>query len=130
MMAAPRVLVVDDEVPNLTTFQRAYRKQFEISLARSGAAGLAALADQQFDVVLSDFGMPNMTGAEFVELAHGVQPVAIVMVTGYMTHPEVLELEASGSVFAIIGKPWSRESITDVVARASEYTRSLRSKEP
>jgi c-di-GMP phosphodiesterase len=128
-MSGPRVLVVDDELPNLTTFQRAYRKQYEISLASSGHAGLAMLADQEFDVVLSDFGMPSMTGAEFVEQAQHVQPVAIVLVTGYMTHPEVVELEASGAVFAIVGKPWSRQSITEIVSRASEHTRSLRAKE-
>jgi CheY-like chemotaxis protein len=126
-MGAPlRLLLVDDELPNLETFKRVYRKLYDISVAPSGPAGLELLGDKQFDVVLSDFGMPGMTGAEFVSKAKRTQPVAVVMVTGYMNHPEVLELETSGEIFAVIGKPWDKQSIIDVIARASECTRSMR----
>jgi CheY-like chemotaxis protein len=125
-MANPRVLIVDDEAPNLATFQRAFRKQYDIHLAQSGTCGLKALAEQEFDVVLSDFGMPMMSGAEFVERARSLQKVAIVMVTGYMDEPRVRELETSGDVFGIIGKPWERGSIVEIVERATEHTRSMR----
>jgi CheY-like chemotaxis protein len=126
-VTAPRLLVVDDEVPNLTTFQRVYRKHYDIHVASSGPAALELLAaGNHFDVILSDFGMPVMTGAEFVERARRLQPVAVVMVTGYMNHPEVLELESSGAVFAIVGKPWDRQTIIEVIARASEHTHALR----
>jgi len=121
-----RLLLVDDEVPNLETFKRVYRKLYDISVAPSGSAGLELLGDHEFDVVLSDFGMPGMTGAEFVSRAKRAQPVAVVMVTGYMNHPEVIELETSGAIFAIIGKPWDKQSIIDVIARASECTQSMR----
>ena len=126
-MSMLRVLVVDDEVPNLRTFQRVYRKHYDIEMASTGSAGLRLLAEREFDVVVLDFGMPQMSGAEFVASARYVQPVAIVMVTGYMTHPDVLELEASREIFALVGKPWDRDALVDVVARASDHTRSLRS---
>ena len=121
-----RLLLVDDEIPNLETFQRVYRKLYDIKVAPSGSAALELLGDSQFDVVLSDFGMPGMTGAEFVSQAKRKQSVAVVMVTGYMNHPEVIELESSGAIFAIVGKPWDKDSIIDVIARASECTRSMR----
>lgn len=121
-----QVLVVDDELPNLRVFQRVYRKHYDVHVASSGEDALKLLGERSFDVVLSDYGMPTMSGAELVEKARHLQPVAFVMVTGYMTHPEVLDLEAAGTVFAVVGKPWEREQVIDVVARASEYTRSLR----
>jgi len=121
-----RVLIVDDEVPNLTTFQRVFRKHFDLQLASSGERALELLAQHEFDVVLSDFGMPVMTGAELVARARELQSVAFVMVTGYMNHPEVIELEASGAVFAIVPKPWERATILDVVARAAEHTLASR----
>jgi CheY-like chemotaxis protein len=124
-----RVLVVDDELPNLQTFRRVYRKLYDVTIAPSGPEALEVMNDQQFDVVLSDFGMPGMSGAEFVSKARCVQPVAVVMVTGYMSLPEVVELEASGAIFAIVGKPWEKQSIIDVVTRASECTRSMRSQQ-
>lgn len=125
-MSTLRVLVVDDEVPNLLTFQRVYRKHYDIQLASSGAAGLQLLAEHEFDVVMVDYAMPLMTGAEFVDGARRVQRVSIVLVTGYTTHPDVLELEASGEIFALVGKPWDRQLLMDMIARASAHTRSLR----
>jgi len=121
-----RLLVVDDELPNLRTFQRVYRKQYEIAIAQSGAEGLALLGDREFDVVLSDFGMPEMNGAELVARAKTIQRVAIVMVTGYVNHPEVVALEQAGEVYAVVGKPWDRDAICEVIARASEYTSTIR----
>lgn len=121
-----RLLLVDDEIPNLETFQRMYRKLYDISVAPSGTVALQLLDKSEFDVVLSDFGMPGMSGAEFVTRAKQTQPVAVVMVTGYMNHPEVLELESSGAVFAIVGKPWDKQHVIDVITRAGECTRALR----
>jgi response regulator RpfG family c-di-GMP phosphodiesterase len=125
-MSMLKVLVVDDEMPNLRTFQRVYRKHYEIQLADTGEGGLDLLSQQEFDAVVLDFGMPVMSGAEFIEKAQRVQPVAVVMVTGYMTHPDVLELESSRRIFALLGKPWNRDELIDAVARAGEHTRALR----
>ena len=122
-----RVLVVDDEVQNLQTFQRVWRREYEIAIADSGAAGLALLAGQEFDVVLTDFGMPEMDGAEFVEVARRTQAVAIVMVTGYIDKPEVRRLEDDGALFGVVGKPWDRSTILDVIERAGAHTRTIRS---
>ena len=126
MSSSIRLLLVDDELPNLETFQRVYRKLYEIHVAPSGYAGLELLGGSEFDVVLSDYGMPGMTGAEFVSKAKDTQPIAVVMITGYMNHPEVQKLETSGEVFAVLGKPWDKDSIIDVIARASECTKTLR----
>ena len=126
MSSSIRLLLVDDELPNLETFQRVYRKMYDIKVAPSGSAGIELLGDNQFDVVVSDYGMPGMTGAEFVSKAKRTQPIAVVMVTGFMNHPEVQKLETSGEVFAVLGKPWDRESIIDVIARASECTKTMR----
>jgi CheY-like chemotaxis protein len=126
MSSSIRLLLVDDELPNLETFQRVYRKLYEIRVAPSGPEGLELLGGKEFDVVVSDYGMPGMTGAEFISKAKHTQPIAIVMVTGYINHPEVQKLETSGEVFAVLGKPWDKDSIIDVIARASEHTKTMR----
>lgn len=125
-----QVLIVDDELPNLRCFQRAYRKHYDVHVAASGEEALSMMAERTFDVVLSDYGMPAMTGAQLVEKARHLHRGAFVMVTGYMTHPEVLDLEAAGRVFAVVSKPWERELLLEVVARASEHTRHLRDAAP
>ena len=86
------------------------------------------MAAQPFDVVMTDYLMPGMNGAEFVGAARGVQPVAMVMITGYIDTPEVRRLEDAGHLFCVVGKPWERRTIIDVVARAQEHTRALRAR--
>lgn len=123
-----RVLVVDDEVQNLETFRRVWRREYDITIADSGQAGLRALADREFDVVLTDYGMPGMNGSTFVEVARRTQPVAIVMVTGYADTAEVRELAEVGVLFGVVGKPWDRKTIIDVIERASAHTRTIRAR--
>lgn len=126
--ARRRVLIVDDEVQNLDTFRRVWRRQYEIETATSGAAGLELLADREFDVVLTDYGMPGMNGSAFVEVAQKTQAVAIVMITGYADTPEVRHLEEVGALFSVVGKPWDRKTIIDVIERASQHTQAIRSR--
>jgi len=121
------VLVVDDEPQNLSTFKRVFRNRYDISVASSGDDALRMLADGEFDVVLTDFGMPGMNGAELVRAAKEVSTVAFVMVTGYMDREEVVDLQASGELYSVVAKPWDRASILDAVEGATTHTQALRS---
>lgn len=121
------MLVVDDELQNLSTFKRVFRNQYEISLASSASEALGMLAGGEFDAVLTDFGMPGMNGAEFVRAAKGISTVAFVMVTGYMDRDEVVDLQASGELYCVVGKPWDRASILQAVEGATTRTQALRS---
>lgn len=125
-----RVLVVDDEVRNLETFRRVWRREYDITVADSAAAGLALLAEGTFDVVLTDYGMPEMNGAEFVRRARRAHDVPFVMVTGYADVPEVQMMAERGELFSVVGKPWTRDTILDVVERASALTDDRRGRLP
>ena len=126
--ARRRVLVVDDEPQNLDTFRRVWRRYYDIEIAASGEEALRALATHEFDVVLTDYGMPGMNGADLVRIARTRFPIALVMITGYIDKPEVRELEDEGAVFAVLGKPWERAVLLDVVERASQHTQVLRAR--
>ena len=62
---AKRVLVVDDE-PNIVMSLRFLmeREGFEVEVAPTGEAALAALDDQPADLVLLDVMMPELDGFE------------------------------------------------------------------
>src|SRR5262249_61037286 len=54
-----------------------------VDVAADGTAGLALFARHPYDLVLTDFLMPGLTGAEVVEALQRRNPAAkIVMVTG------------------------------------------------
>src|SRR5262245_30035919 len=64
----PAVLVVDDVV-DVTDMIALFLKHagYDVTTANSAAAALGLAADQQFDLVISDIGMPEMNGYELAE---------------------------------------------------------------
>jgi CheY-like chemotaxis protein len=60
-----RILLVDDETDIMRTLQfRLQAVGFDVATASNGAEALQRLADQPFDLILSDFMMPEMNGIE------------------------------------------------------------------
>ncbi|WP_240609620.1 response regulator [Phenylobacterium deserti] len=84
-MAAPRLLVVDDLEDNRIVLARPLRRRgFEVVEAPSGAAALAALAEQTFDLVLLDVVMPEMDGFQVLKAIrerYDALELPVVMVT-------------------------------------------------
>lgn len=110
--AKPRVLIVDDEIYNLETFQRVFRKHFHIVTAASAKQALQELETHSFDVALFDYAMPSMNGAELLRSAAALQPtITFFMVTAHADAQEVRDTLKAGLSYRIIMKPWSREEV-------------------
>ena len=61
------ILYIDDEEDNLTVFNAAFRRDYEIHLANSGLKGLDIMNNNNIHLVITDQRMPDMTGIEFLE---------------------------------------------------------------
>jgi DNA-binding response OmpR family regulator len=70
----PRVLVVDDD-PMVCMAIEIYleRHSFQVTIADGGEAGLRALEETAFDLMIVDIFMPHMRGFESI---NSVQPAA------------------------------------------------------
>jgi len=82
---AARVLVVEDEIHALEAVVEILRLEgYAVTPAGNAAEAIAALADDEFDILLTDVVMPERSG---VELAHEVEArhphISIVLMTGY-----------------------------------------------
>jgi CheY-like chemotaxis protein len=80
-----RVLVVDDD-PMVCTAIEIYleRHDFEVTIADGGEAGLRALEDSSFDLMLVDIFMPHMRGFESIRIFHERAPtIPLVAMSGY-----------------------------------------------
>src|SRR5689334_1313952 len=72
---ADKILFVDDEPILLQGYQRLLRKEFPISSAMGGAAGLLMVRHEgPFAVVISDMRMPEMNGVEFLSKVREAAP--------------------------------------------------------
>ena len=83
-MAPSRILVVDDEEMVRNVLARLLRsKGHQVVAAGSGPSALELLQTNEFDLIFTDQGMPEMSGREFAAAVHQVLPkIPIVLVTG------------------------------------------------
>ncbi|MFQ6047188.1 MAG: HD domain-containing phosphohydrolase [Gemmatimonadales bacterium] len=79
-----RVLVVDDDDALCDAVARFLEKSgYEVKAAPSGKEALAVLAEDEFDLMLLDIAMPEMSGIEVLPEALDVAPdLGILMLTG------------------------------------------------
>ena len=124
----PRVLVIDDEESNLETFERVFRRDFQMMVARSVEDGALLAQRHAFDVALVDYAMPYANGVEFLRLAPSIQPtMACMMLTAYADLDDVKEAYAAGLARAIIMKPWEKDAILRWVGNAHRMASLKRS---
>jgi len=117
-----RVLLVDDS----GVTRRHYRRMLEdlgvrdILDARNGLEAVALLADTMVDLVITDYNMPEMDGAQLVEYIRRQSwqsSVPVLMVTSEDNRQRLAAVERAG-VSAIFDKPFEQESIRRLLVEA------------
>lgn len=127
-----RILVLDDE-PDMellvrTRFQREVKERnYELSFARDGAAGLAALREHpDLDVVLTDINMPGMDGLTFLARVPEINPfVRVIVVTAYSDMANIRTAMNRGA-FDFVCKPIDFADLKHTVLKSAEHVRTLR----
>jgi two-component system chemotaxis response regulator CheY len=108
-----KILIVDDSkamrmIVTRTLRQAGYGDHTFIE-ACDGQEGLAAVAAEAPDLVLSDWNMPEVTGIEFLRaLRASGNPVRFGFVTSESTDAMRATAEEAGALF-LIGKPFTAD---------------------
>ncbi len=123
------IRLVDDDEMVLTFLQLALGSSLaKVQIANNGASALALLAEQRFDVMVSDITMPGMNG---LKLLHAVREhdldLPVVLMTG---NPDLktATLAVEYGAFQYLIKPVAIERLRIVVARAVDVGRLARLK--
>ena len=118
------LLLVDDEEAILSSLRRLFRRDgYHLLTATSGAQGLALLAQQPVDVILSDQRMPGMTGIDFMREARRRHPHTVRMtLSGYTDLESIIEAVNEGAVYKFLTKPWDDDLLRSHVAQAFEQS--------
>lgn len=117
--ARPRLLIVDDEVAQMTALCNTLEDQGYVTTGLTSAnQALAVLRGQEFDLVLTDLMMPEMDGIALLRAALEMDAnlVGIVM-TGHGSIDTAVEAMQGGAL-DYIQKPFKLSVIVPVVARA------------
>lgn len=111
-------LVVDD-VADVTEMLQVLLTHagYEVVTAASAKAALKAANERQFDVIISDIGMPEMNGyqlAEALRLLPGYRTVPLIAVTGYSMFDDQ-ERSLKAGFDAHMTKPIDPRALLDLI---------------
>jgi len=120
-----RCLVVDDfEAMRKVTINQLRQLGAErIESARNGAEALRLLKNQHFDVVLSDWNMPVMTGVELLQAMRADEKlfaIPFVLITAEAERKRVEEAIALG-VTSMLLKPYSPKQLAQRLEKALQW---------
>lgn len=84
-MEGIKVLLVDDEIPFITTLAKRLNKRgLDVSEAHDGQEALAAMEEREFEVVILDVKMPGMDGLTVLHKIKQQWPMTeVIMLTGH-----------------------------------------------
>lgn len=110
MSALPRVLYVDDDAAVSRAFVRSMSGVPVQVVCASGVGDAhTVMQSTKFDVVASDFTMPDGTGIDVLTQAVTLQPHAAFMIIS--GDPSVDEQLAGMPVDFVIAKPWDVQAL-------------------
>jgi DNA-binding NtrC family response regulator len=104
MSSPPRILLVEDEVNMARTLAKNLeRAGYVVEHAAEGAAALARLQEEPFDVVLTDLKMPGMDGMGLLRELHERRiSAAAIVLTGFGTIESAVEAMKLGAADYLI----------------------------
>ncbi len=126
------VLYVDDEPNALKYFTREFTHEFEIVTSESALDALREIErrPQQFDIVIADYRMPELSGANFLQtIAERAPNAKRVLTTAYASVSCLCDVVNEGHVDHIFLKPWDVKNIRDRLVALTGDVGTLQSKE-
>jgi CheY-like chemotaxis protein len=109
------ILVVDDDDEVRTLLYEIISKAgYNVDIAGSGEEGIASVQQKSYDMVITDLGMPNVTGRDVAKAVRKATPnVPVVLITGWGVQIDAVEEGVDG----VIAKPFDRQEILTQIAK-------------
>ena len=107
-----RILIIDDEadIRNLLVDMLA-GEGHEVDIASSGEEGIRKCKRGKYDYVITDLGMPHMSGWEVARKVKELRPEAIVILaTGWGIRFDEEKLKSAG-IHRVITKPFQVDEV-------------------
>ncbi len=116
-----KILVVDDDNDMCMLLNRFLtRKGFEVIGINSGGAALAWMQKSKPDLMLTDFRLDDMTGAQLMSQTKVMHPdVPVIVITGYSDVKDAVEVMKMGA-YDYVTKPLIPDEILMTIKKALE----------
>ena len=114
-----KLLLIDDDVNLCTVLSHQLRKNgYDVTTANSGEDGLARFGDADFDIVITDIQMPDLTGIQVLKaIRRRNREVIVIIITAHGSIDNALEACDLGAD-DYLTKPFGKEQLLFVIEKA------------
>ena len=127
-MRTKRILIVDDDQDILRMLEYGLRKLgpgYEIITAKDIFSAIDEIEEYRFDLVLTDYMMPGMTGVDLARAARRMSPdTQVVLMTAYGTNQLRSTTDHLG-FDGYLNKPFTMEQLRDIVQHSSPESENV-----
>ena len=123
------IVLVDDEDMVLTSLKSFLdlETDYEVLTFNSVNKALDHIANNEIDLVISDYLMPEMDGIKFLARVREIKPeVPRIILTGYADKENAIKAINEVGLFQYIEKPWDNDDILIIIRNGLEKQRLLR----
>lgn len=113
-----KILFVDDErdLCHLMKLTLEQNPRYEVTTAASGEEALQKARAAHFDLVITDFRMPGMDGAELLRALKALRPQApVVICSVYHDDPKTIPPDVHREADGIISKPLDHDALEKTI---------------
>jgi DNA-binding NtrC family response regulator len=112
------ILIIDDEKPQRETLGGYFKKRGNtVYLAESGSSGLEIVRNNQIDIVLTDYKMPDLSGIETLLEIKKINPdVEVIIMTAYGSVEIAVEAMKYGAINYLL-KPVNLDELDITIER-------------
>jgi|ERR1043166_1513295 DNA-binding NtrC family response regulator len=97
-MSKPTLLIVDDEKPTRDGLRAAMEDRYDVYVAEDAATAMELLEREHFDVLLTDFRLPNEDGMKLIARAKALpKPPVCILMTAYGSEELAVQAMKSGA---------------------------------
>jgi two-component system probable response regulator PhcQ len=119
-----QIMLVDDDTEVLYAIRKLIMTRLRdevlrVEMYRQPRQALVRASARPFDVVIADYGMPDLNGLEFLAMVKLAQPDTVPVVMGVSAERGALSsaLDVAG-IFRVVEKPWDDDELIDTLLQA------------
>jgi two-component system, sensor histidine kinase and response regulator len=122
MATSYKILYIDDEIDNLKVFKIAFQNEFSVTIESSPLKGIELIRNEEYEILIVDQRMPEMTGVEVLENAMQLQRDSVrILLTGYSDMQATINAVNKGKIFYYLSKPWKKEEVKGILLKAIDH---------
>ena len=128
MQFSYKVLILDDDKLVTSSLKSLFLMEnfSDVVFFNSPNEALEYLKNNQRDVIISDFVMPDMNGIEFLSQAKKLYPnSSMILLTGYADKENAIKAINEVGLYKYIEKPWDNDELIINIKNAYERSRLI-----